>query len=427
MPTTPSFRAPPIRIHKASGQAYINADGRRIYLGKHDKPQVQQAYHRAVAELLAGGGKLPVPPDTITVKELAARFWMHAEGYYRRPDGTHTGELDNYRAALKPLRELYGDTKAVAFGPRALQAVRERMIDAGWCRTNVNRQIGRIKTIFRWGAEQELVPGTVYHALVAITGLKRGRCAAREREPVKPVPAEHVSAVEKFVSKPVWALIQLQLLCGARAGELLGLRPSDIDRTGKVWSFTPRDHKTAHHGHGRTLYFGPKAQAVLRPFLLRGDDDLLFSPAEAEADRRQRMHERRETPLRRGNRPGTNRKRHPQRPPGEGYDVAAYRRAIARACDQAFPPPEGLAPLEGEPKAAWRNRLSKDDQRRVGAWQKAHRWHPHQLRHSVATELRKEFGIEVARIILGHRSAAITEIYAEVDSVKAQEAMMKVG
>jgi integrase len=32
------------------------------------------------------------------------------------------------------------------------------------------------------------------------------------------------------------------------------------------------------------------------------------------------------------------------------------------------------------------------------------------IRHNAATHLRKEFGIEVARIILGHRSASVTEI-----------------
>jgi len=63
----------------------------------------------------------------------------------------------------------------------------------------------------------------------------------------------------------------------------------------------------------------------------------------------------------------------------------------------------------------------------VAAWQKAHRWHPHQLRHNAATELRKEFGIEAARIILGHRSAAITEVYAEKDEQQAVEAMAQVG
>jgi len=105
------------------------------------------------------------------------------------------------------------------------------------------------------------------------------------------------------------------------------------------------------------------------------------------------MHANRKTPLSCGNRPGTNRNPSPEWKPGEVYTVDAYRRAIARACKKA-----------GVPS-----------------------WHPHQLRHNAATFLRKEFGLETARIILGHRSAAITTIYAEADQQKAIEAMLKVG
>ena len=54
-------------------------------------------------------------------------------------------------------------------------------------------------------------------------------------------------------------------------------------------------------------------------------------------------------------------------------------------------------------------------------------WSPNQLRHSAATFLRKEFGIEVARIILGHSSAAVTEVYAELDQARAMEVMAQIG
>jgi len=110
------------------------------------------------------------------------------------------------------------------------------------------------------------------------------------------------------------------------------------------------------------------------------------------------------TPLSCGNVPGSNRKDDPERPAGARYTTDSYRRAIARACDQAFP-------LRGTMVES----------------HKAHRWHPHQLRHNAATDLRKEFGLEAARIILGHRSAAITEVYAEKDERQAMEAMMRVG
>jgi len=46
---------------------------------------------------------------------------------------------------------------------------------------------------------------------------------------------------------------------------------------------------------------------------------------------------------------------------------------------------------------------------------------------NAATFLRKEFGLETARIILGHRSAVITEVYAEQDQQKALEAIVRVG
>lgn len=41
------------------------------------------------------------------------------------------------------------------------------------------------------------------------------------------------------------------------------------------------------------------------------------------------------------------------------------------------------------------------------------RWHPHQLRHSRATEIRKRYAVEAAQVVLGHTGADVTQIYAE--------------
>jgi integrase len=54
-------------------------------------------------------------------------------------------------------------------------------------------------------------------------------------------------------------------------------------------------------------------------------------------------------------------------------------------------------------------------------------WHPHQLRHNAATTLRREFSLDVARVVLGHRSPQITELYAELDVSRAAEVMEKLG
>ncbi len=77
--------------------------------------------------------------------------------------------------------------------------------------------------------------------------------------------------------------------------------------------------------------------------------------------------------------PGSNRKDVPQRSAGERYTTDTYRRAITRACDQAFPPPEPLAKRGGETEKQCLKRLTKEQKTELAAWRKAHRWHPHQL------------------------------------------------
>jgi integrase len=55
------------------------------------------------------------------------------------------------------------------------------------------------------------------------------------------------------------------------------------------------------------------------------------------------------------------------------------------------------------------------------------RWHPHQLRHTRATEIRRDHGIETAAVVLGHAKPDVTLIYAEPDQDKARALMREVG
>jgi integrase len=55
------------------------------------------------------------------------------------------------------------------------------------------------------------------------------------------------------------------------------------------------------------------------------------------------------------------------------------------------------------------------------------KWHPHQLRHTAATEIRKRFGIEATRIILGHEDVRTAQIYAEEDRSRGVEIMRSIG
>jgi len=420
-------RVPSLRFHKASGRAYVVLNGKAIYCGPHGTDEADTRYHQVIAEWLAAGRQLPEDPHQITVKELVARFWVHAKGYYRTVTDGRVKELEQFRLAFRPLLALYAGTRAVQFGPRSLKAVRQRMIDMGWSRRYINNQVNRIRHLFKWAVADELICGSVLEALKAVPGLRKGRGDAVETEPVKPVAIEQVNAIEPFVSRQVWAMIQLQLLTGARAGELTRMRPCDIDRSGVVWVYQPEGHKTAHHEIERRIYLGPRAQKVLTPFLLRDPRAYCFSPKEAMEEWRQKAFENRVTPLSCGNSPGSNRKAERKWTPGAKYKTDTYRCAIARACDRAFPPPPPLARRDRESKATWTRRLTAKQKRELVAWQKSHRWHPHQLRHTYATRVRKEFGLEAAQILLGHSKADVTQVYAERDMNRAAGVAEKIG
>lgn len=260
-PKTPSYRH-----HNPSGQAVVTIDGRDLYLGKYGTPESRAEYDRLISEWLQNGRMLPAGTD-LTINEMLVRYIGHCDEYYRRSDGTPTGEAEAIRLSLLPLKHLYGHTLARNFGPRGLKACREAMIDAGLCRNECNKRTQRIVRAFKWAAENELVPASVWHALRAVDGLKKGRSRARETAPVKPVLDEHIAAVLPHVLPPVAAMIQVQRLTGMRPGEVVTMCSGDLDRTGCVWMYRPGQHKTQHHGHERVIAIGPRAQQILAAWM----------------------------------------------------------------------------------------------------------------------------------------------------------------
>jgi site-specific recombinase XerD len=263
-------RLPKYRLHRRSGQAIVTLGGKDHYLGPHGCETSKIEYDRLIAEWLAHGRLAPEPVNAqpaISVNKLILAFWEHAQNYYRRPDGTMTSEVTNLQQVLRLLRRLYGKTAANEFGPRALKTIREQMIAMNWYRKSINKQISRIKMVFRWAVENEMLPPSVHQALQAVRGLSRGRTNARESLPIRPVPEDLIMAIQPFVSRQVWSLIQLQLLTGARAGELVMLRGVDLKTGDQIWTVEPDQHKTSHLGHSKRIYFGPQAKAIVQEYL----------------------------------------------------------------------------------------------------------------------------------------------------------------
>jgi integrase len=76
-------------------------------------------------------------------------------------------------------------------------------------------------------------------------------------------------------------------------------------------------------------------------------------------------------------------KRRPKKAPGERYTPQSYAHAIADA-------------------------IKRHNREKPEAEHIPH-WHPHQLRHQRALELKREAGLDVARAVLGHRSPSIKD------------------
>jgi integrase len=369
-------------LHKATGQTVVRLDGKDVYCGRFGTPEAQETYDRVIAEWLLtrqprskpGEGPNQIIPADITVSGLILAYWSrHVTTYYVKK-GKPTSEQDNIRQALRFVRQLYGSIPAARFGPLALKAVRETMVKAGRCRTVINKDIGRIRRMFKWAASTEILPVTVFQALATLPGLAKGRHpGVKETEPVAPVPEEHVWAVHGVVLPQIQAMIELQWWTGMRPGEVVLMRPCDIDRSDDVWIYTPESHKREHHELPRPIAVGLRAQAVLLPWLEKTcPESYLLSPKDVMAIRTvgKKMIK-----------------------PRDHYRESSYRNVIRRACQRLQIPT----------------------------------WFPNQLRHNAGTRVRQRFGLEASRAVLGHESVDTTMIYAEKDQNEAKRVMREVG
>jgi integrase len=381
---------PSYRLHRPSGQAVVTLSGRDFYLGRFGSVESHERYGRLIREWKANHRLGAVDPADLTIVELLARYMQHAAGYYVK-NGRPTSEIVCLESSFRPLRRLYGSSLAREFGPLCLTAVRAEFIEAGCCRSVVNGRVRRIVRLFKWGLSQQLVPPMTHHALTSVEGLRAGRSEARESEPVTPVRQEFIDAIKPYLSRQVAAMVQLQLLTGMRPGEVCQMRTCDLDMSGDEWSYTPGSHKTEHHSKSRVVYIGPQAQRVLAPWVKTDLVAPLFQPLEVVEELRAVRHANRkrvrQKPL------PSRRKRRPKRVPGAMFSTNSYRNSIARACRKA-----------GIPE-----------------------WAPNALRHSFATIVRREAGIDAAKVLLGHSDIRTTTIYAERDVAMARQVIRRIG
>ena len=370
----------------------MTINGRDYLLGPYGSEESKQRYGRLIDEWrqAAAPAAFGAGPRLL-VSELVIAYGEHARAKYGEGAGS---EWPRLKPVLRVVNELFGELPAIEFKRQHLKQVRQRLIDDDLSLDYINRQMQRVIRVFRWAVdEEELLPAET--PIPRLKALKPGEFSVRVADDIEPVPESVVDRTLGVLPEVVADMVRFQLLTGCRPGEVCKLTPGMIDRSGKVWEANLREHKTRHRGKRRVILIGPKAQDVIRPYLLRAADGCLFRPCDSERRRHESMT--RKTPANQGNRRGySDRARKgtaPKRQPGEKYTTQSYGKAIVRACK-----------ANGIPH-----------------------WTPNQLRHTRATMLRKTYGLDVAGSVLGHSHLDVTQVYAQQSREKASAAMLEIG
>ena len=357
-------RIPSYRLHRPSGQAVVTLDGRDHYLGLYGTEASRRKYDQLIAAWLLGQPMPGPAPGGASVAEIVARY---------------TAPTPVAALACRLLAARCGMERAADFTPGALNRWRNWLRDEvprdggrrGYAPSTCNKLLGCVKELFRWAATEDLVPGPVWHGLLAVESLPT------TPRRVGPVSAELLTATLQGCHAVLRAALGVQHLAAMRPGEVLGLTPADVNREGRlpnghsfagVWCYVVADefNKLAHRGIPRYVFLGPRAQTLLRPFLEgRSADRAAFCPAEV--------------PL--------------STTGGESYSTMSFHRALRNVTGRLALPA----------------------------------WHPNQLRHLRATEIRTLYGPEAARVVLGHQLPGNTGVYAEPGLELAAKVMRQIG
>lgn len=351
---------PSLCYHRGQRRYYVTLAGSEVYLSgplpKRTTPPtaVQRAYDEAIAAYLAERSKpAVVPGPDPSLSEVALAFLVYAEQYYRRQDGTTYGEYYAVAAAVKAASRMFGATKAKDFTLLKLAAVRDALVKPGGSRRYANMQASRIRRMFRWAANHELVPAGMWQALRALDPIKRGKQGLREESRKGAVNRRDFLDGIRRLSPQLRLMARVHRLIGCRSEEICLLRPVDVVRqpdkkspTGEMWTYKPAVSKT-----GETYFVGPRAQTILKWVFAR------MTPGQEYA-----------FPPRRHN-------------GGKHYRASTYRKLLARACARA-----GVVV-----------------------------WTPISIRKAAGEEARKKHfrGIEATQARLRHREITVSQKYAE--------------
>lgn len=313
-------------------------------------------------------------PKGATVEDVCAAYCEHARTYYRHADGTPTSEVANVTTGVRLFREIFGDAALAELTHSDMLALRDALIRSGVARVTVNRRLAIVKRLLAWALDEAYISATVKAELSQVQPLKRGRSAAPERAPVREVADDVIEKTIAHMMPNTADMIRVHRLTGMRPDEICDLRWSAIDTSATPWIYRPGRHKNewrGDFGQPRVILIGPRARAILER---HREHEHPFSPALAVAEWISAKRAAATSPARK-----SRADPHCPRRPGTAWTTDSYTGTIEAACLRAGTP----------------------------------RWSANRLRHSFATDVRRRFGLDATRAVLGHSTGArVTDRYS---------------
>jgi integrase len=304
----------------------------------------------------------------LTVNVLADRYQAFADMYYQR-NGKPTGEAVNVRHAIGHLRDHCGALAADQVTPTVIKSMREKMIEA---KRPSGRPLYCRPTIDkRLSKIRRMFKWAAGEELVSASVWH----ALQAVEPLKPgrTAAPETEPVKPAPQRHIDAVLPLvprPVAAMIRLQLLTGMRPGEVCIMRACDLDMSESQWVYRPSEHKTQHHGKDRRIPLGPQAQAIIREYLTRDVTAHLFRS--SHHKATL---------------------AHYTRDAYYQAVMRACRRA----------------------------------KVRQWSPGQLRHNAATAIRQRYGLEAAKVILGHSKIETTQVYAEADFDKARKIMGEVG
>ena len=309
----------------------------------------------------------------VSVAELCAMWAEHCREYYPAASAM------NAIADVRLFRDLYGNAAVSELTHTDMLQLRDALIRSGVCRRTVNDRLNRVKFMIGWALDEAIIPASVKAELTQVKPVKRGRTAAPDHAPVRPVDDATIEKTVAAMMPNTADMVRVHRYTGMRPCELCALRWSLIDTSRTPWVYrvpaeVNKNDWRGELGQPRVVCIGPRARTILER---HREGDVPFSPVRAFGEYIEARRAARVTPFY-GKTKDEEKTPHVPRVLGETWTTNAYTKTIHAACRRAK-----IAP-----------------------------WGANRLRHAFATEVRRSFGLDAAKAVLGHTNGGcVTDIY----------------